>query len=115
MAKNVKKLPFPHWLENTACTVTVQSEDITPDGEQAAVTVSGVKCIYDEKARRVTDKDGKDIRSEARVIIRGDIAPGLNSVTSGTVKINGGVMTIVRASRPRNPDGTVHHTELELI
>ena len=115
MVKKIKTVPFPQFLANTPCIVTIESEDVNPDGQQEKYTTAELMCIFDEKAHRTTDKDGKDIRAEALVIIEGDIAPALNSVSSGTVEINGSKMTIVKGSRPRNPDGTVHHTELELI
>lgn len=115
MASKVKTVPFPHFLAKTPCIVNLESEGVTPDGEQITVRTQNLMCIYDEKSHRITDKDGKEIRAAARVIICGDIAPDFSSVSSGTVEINGCKMTIAASSRPRNPNGTIHHTELELI
>ena len=49
-------------------------------------------------------------------MLDGDIAPGMENI-AGYVEINGGKITrtIYRASRARNPDGTVNFTQLELM
>ena len=49
------------------------------------------------------------------MILKGDVAPKLSDISSGTIKIFERELTISKASRPRNPDGTVHHTEFEVM
>lgn len=50
----------------------------------------------------------------AKAIIEGDIAPGRD--IEGYVMVEGTIKrSIHRAARPRNPDGSVYSTELELI
>ena len=39
----------------------------------------------------------------------------LKKITGGIVKIDESEYQIYQASKPRNPDGTVHHTTLELM
>ena len=50
-----------------------------------------------------------------KVILLGDIAPNIKKISGGQVVINQVEYEIYQASRPRNPDGTVHHTTLELM
>jgi len=49
-----------------------------------------------------------------KVIIKGDIAPSLKSVSDGVIIINGNSYEIYAGYRPRNPNGTIHHTEFEI-
>lgn len=44
----------------------------------------------------------------------GDIAPEIKLLSGGEITINGIKYQIFAARRPRNPDGSVHHTTLEL-
>ena len=114
MANKVKKLPFPYWLLNTDYSLALNEEGVTEDGAQKeAIKLSG-KCIFSEKAQRVIDTEGKQITLLGKVIIKGDIAPSLKTVSDGAITINGCNYEIHAGYRPRNPDGTVHHTEFEL-
>ena len=114
MAQTIKTVPFPDFLLTVPCTVTLY-HGLTEDGEAAvAATVTGM-CIYTDKARRVYDKDGRLIQLSGTVKLKGDIAPQLSDVSDGTVTIGGSVKKIYAGNRPRNPDGTVHHTELMLL
>lgn len=116
MAKNVKRVPFPDYLCKTPCTIKLDTGGLTEDGE-AAVYKNGIEtnCIYSERAKRIYDKDGKSIILSGRVIVKGDIAPTLETVSSGCITISKRKMMIHTAYRPRNPDGTVHHTEFEVV
>lgn len=115
MVSKIKKVPFPDFLLKTPCTLFLESTDVTADGEQETVIIKNQKCIFDEKSRRTLTKDGKETISTALVILKGDVAPDLSDISSGTIKIFDRKLTISKASRPRNPDGTVHHTEFEVM
>lgn len=116
MAKSIKRVPFPDFLCKTPCKINLDGEGLTEDG-QAAVYKNGIEtlCIYSAKSKRTYDKDGKSVVVSGTVIVKGDIAPGLKAVSSGSVVINGREMRIYAGHRPLNPDGSVHHTEFELI
>ena len=115
MAKRIKKLPFPRWLAVTPFSAEIKGADVNPDGEQETVKINSGMCIFDESSHREITKDGKKIVSNALVMIEGDVAPSLSDVSSGRVTVNGCTYEIAKGSRPRNPDGTVHHTEFEVI
>ena len=114
MALNIKKLPFPEQLLTTNYSLTLNQEGISEDGEPInAITKSG-KCIFSEKAKRIIDSEGKQITLLGKVIVKGDIAPELKTISDGTITINASSYEIHAGYRPRNPDGTVHHTEFEV-
>ncbi|MBP3939489.1 MAG: hypothetical protein IK955_08765 [Clostridia bacterium] len=116
MANNVKKLPFPDFLLRTPCEIKLHTGNVNEDGDKEIYKIDkDLKCIYSEASRRVYDKDGKTIVLSGKVIVKGDIAPKLKSVSDGVIVINDNELFIHKGARPRNPDGTVHHTEFEVI
>lgn len=116
MAKNVKKLPFPDWLAKTDCCINLDEKGLTEDGEKK-VYKGGIncKCIYSECIKRVYDKDGKATELTGKVIVKGDVAPKLKEISSGSIVIDKRKRLIHSAIRAKNPDGTVHHTEFDII
>lgn len=115
MAKKVNKVPFPDWLLRTPCEIRLNTGGVTEDGDRE-VYIGGIKekCIYSEASKRIYDKDGKTIELVGQVIVKGDIASRLKNVSDGEIIINDKTLMIHSAARPRNPDGTVHHTEFQV-
>lgn len=114
MAKSIKELPFPEWLLNTDYSIVLNDEEISEDGEPKKAFETSGKCIFSEKAKRIIDSEGKQITLLGKVIVKGDIAPSLKSVSDGAITINGCSYEIHTASRPRNPDGTIYSTNFEV-
>ncbi len=114
MANNIKELPFPDWLLNTDYSIVLNDEGISEDGEPIKAFETSGKCIFSEKAKRIIDSEGKQITLLGKVIVKGDIAPSLKKVSDGVITINGCSYEIHTANRPRNPNGTIHHTEFEV-
>lgn len=108
------RLPFPRFLANTQIEV-VLTGGLDEDGAPVEVEVYEGKCIYDEKARQVLDDERRLVQLSAKAIIEGDICPGQD--IEGFVQVAGSEIKrkIFRATRPRNPDGSVYSTELELM
>lgn len=115
MAFSVRRLPFPDALANVPCQIAIYTEGVNEDGGPAAGAEYAGMCIFSEHAKRVIDNDGKAITLTGKAIIKGDIAPGLSSVSDGVFYVYDRQYQIHAGHRPRNPDGTVHHTELELL
>lgn len=115
MAKNIKTVPFPRWLLTTDYTVLLYKEGVSEDGEPLQAFATSGKCIFSEKAKRVIDTEGKQITLIGKVIVEGDIAPSLTTISDGVITINGGSYHIYQGYRPRNPNGTVHHTMFEVM
>lgn len=114
MAKNIKKLPFPSWLLTTDYSLTLNQEGVSEDGEPLISFSHSGKCIFSEKSKRIIDADGKQITLVGKVIVEGDIAPELKTVSDGVITINEREYEIHASYRPRNPDGTIHHTMFEV-
>lgn len=114
MAKNVKELPFPDWLLTTDYNLSLNDTGISEDGEPIKSFETKGKCIFSEKAKRIISSEGKQITLLGKVIIKGDVAPSLKNISDGVITINGCSYEIHTGSRPRNPNGTIHHTSFEI-
>lgn len=114
MAKSIKKIPFPDWLLTTDYSITLNQEGISEDGEPMIAFTGSGKCIFSEKAKRIIDSEGKQIVLLGKVIVKGDIAPSLKSVSDGVITINECSYEIHSGARGRNPDGTIYCTEFEV-
>ena len=110
----IKKIHFPDWLLNTEYSSVLNDSGISEDGEPIKAFETSGKCIFSEKAKRIIDNEGKQVELVGKVIIKGDIAPNLKSVSDGTITIHSKTYEIHTGSRPRNPDGSIHHTEFEI-
>ena len=114
MANKIKEFPFPDWLLNTDYSLVLNQEGISEDGSPLEATRSSGKCIFSEKAKRIINAEGKQITLLGKVIIKGDVAPSLKNVSDGAITINSNSYEIYAGYRPKNPNGTVHHTEFEI-
>lgn len=107
------KFPYLNTLWDVTPVVVHLTDGLTEDGApNEAVTYTGA-CCFSEKAKTLRQPDGTLIQSSASLTIGEDIAPDL-PVLTGSVDIGGRTWKIASANRPRNPDGSVHHTELQL-
>jgi len=105
------RFPFPSWNANT--DVKVYRTIVDNKGEPSEETIYEGLAIYDEKQRQVLDAERRLIVLSGKVIIEGDIAP--KQEISGYVKVDGIKKAIHQVIRPRNPDGSVFSTELDLM
>lgn len=111
----VDKLPFPDHLLSLKCNVKITDSGINDEGEPNIVDMGSFFCIFSEHTKHIQEEDGTRVDLIGKIIIKGDIAPNISKITSGEVILGNKTMQIHSASRPRNPDGTVHHTTLEVM
>lgn len=114
----IKQLPPKHLkkLLNNECDIKLYQEGLSEEGEPlTSLNLENQKCRFVEKTKVVISPDGRKVELIGKVILLGDIAPKIKKISGGQVRINRSEYEIYQASRPRNPDGTVHHTSLELI
>ncbi len=104
------KLPFPDWILVTP--VKVYQETQGENGIEEQLIFDG-KCCYDDKTKQVLDTERRIVTLAGKVILKGDIYP--DKLIEGYVMIGDTKKTIFRTAHPRNPDGSVFSTELELI
>lgn len=103
-------------LLNNLCDVKLYQEGLSEEGEPlTSLNLENQKCRFVEKTKIVINSEGKKVELVGKVILLGDIAPTIKKISGGEVIVNSSKYEIYQASRPRNPDGTVHHTTLELL
>jgi hypothetical protein len=108
----MKLAPIPASTLNLDVTVVIGTGQ-DAYGNPSGTTVTG-RCRLIEKTEQRLDAERRLISLKGTVYMSGDIAPNLPVIEGGTVTINGRTWSIHSADRPRNPDGTVHHTKLYL-
>lgn len=102
-------------LLNNLCSVKIYQEGLSEEGEPlTSLNLENQKCRFVEKTKIVINSEGKKVELVGKVILLGDIAPNIKKISGGEVIVNSSKYEIYQASRPRNPNGTVHHTTLEL-
>ncbi len=125
----IKKLNPKHLerLLNNKCNIKLYQEGLSEEGEPlTSLNLENQKCRFVEKTKIIITADGKKVELVGKVILLGDIAPNIKKISGGEVSnvttvidgkevINESKYEIYQASRPRNPDGSVHHTTLELM
>lgn len=105
------KLPFPKWILKTP--VKVYQTNTSEDGEPVEQLLFDGLCFHEEKMRQKLDKERRLVTLSGKVVIPGDINP--DTLIEGLVKFGEIERPIFSAIRPKNPDGTVFSTELELM
>lgn len=114
----IKKLNPKHLerLLNNECDVKLYQEGLSEEGEPlTSLNLNNEKCRFVEKTKTIVTADGKKVELVGKVILLGNIAPNIKKINGGEVIVNESKYKIYQASRPRNPDGSVHHTTLELM
>lgn len=108
------KFPYLSQWDNAECRILITAVKPSKNGDFPVVNTYEGRCNLSEKSRTVRGTDGQYVRLASTIHVRGDIAPDMPEF-SGSVVINGVTRKIESVDRPRNPDGTVHHTRLGLI
>lgn len=114
----IKKLNPNHLkrLLNNECDVIIYQEGLSEEGEPlTSLNLKKQKCRFVEKTKIIISPDGRKVELIGKVILLGDLAPNIKKISGGEVIINDSKYEIYQASRPRNPDGTVYMTTLELM
>lgn len=108
------KFPYLSTWDNAECEVSITDTKPSENGDFPIKYTYVGGCNLSEKSRTVRNTNGEYVRLACTIHIKGDIAPDL-AAFSGKATVNGKTMRIETADRPRNPDGSVHHTRLGLI
>jgi hypothetical protein len=103
------KLPFPTWCLNTP--IKVYAEIPGEDGVTEELIFDG-KCNFSERSRTTLNEQRQVVNLSGKALFKGDIYPEL---IKGYVELDGVRRTIYKSSKPRNPDGTIYSTELDLM
>ena len=109
------RLPYLKSWDKTPIIVDVTETGIDENG--APIVAGGFvgTCNFMRTTKTVRSSDGQYVTLGGVLTIKGDIFPALPVIT-GTAKINGGApQNIYSSQKVLNPDGSVNHTQLELI
>lgn len=110
----IAKLPYLKQWDVTPCKIELSTEFGEDGGPEITATWEGL-VNFSEKVRRVQDADGQWVQLSGVIHVKGDILPG-EIFEDGTATVAGyGAKRILSYTRPRNPDGSVNHTRIELI
>lgn len=104
------KLPFPDWVLVTP--IKVYAEIDGEDGVSEELIFDG-KCNLSEKSRTTLNEQKQVVELTGKALFKGDIYPGKQ--IKGYIELEGIKRTIYRARKPRNPDGSIFSTELDLM
>ena len=104
----IDKFPKPPSIMMNTDIEIIQEID-GEDGVPEALVYKG-KCYYEEAIRRVLDENRQVIELSGLAIVYTNLV-----FNKAFIRIDGKTRTIYRTSRPRNPDGSVYSTEMELI
>lgn len=106
----IKKIPYLT-PSNSRCRVELADGII--DGHENTRIVYEGPCFFSQSSKRVQNKEGLWVPLAGTVQIAGDIAPD-SIVITGKCSINNSEAFTFRGTKRRNPDGSIHHTFLEL-
>lgn len=109
----IKKLLYPSFFDVTPIKVCLI--DVSEEGEEVVIATWEGLCNFSESNKRVQNNKGFWVHLSGVVHIKGDIFPDYPVISKGYVVLNNKKINISHATRPRNPDGTVNHTRLELM
>lgn len=109
---------YPCVVATWTCRTPVQvrlTGEINEDGEEQTALLYEGCCYYTEQSRTVMDEQGRRVLLQAQAFFQGDIAPEVPDITGEVAVDSGPTRRIYQSARPRNPDGTVNYTRLELM
>ena len=110
-------MKWPELVQPWACKtpVTVRlTGGIGEDGAPVELAPIETLCSFSEQQKQVLDAQRRMVTLEGTLLFPGNLAPDAAEL-AGTVEIGGRRWDIYRASRGRNPDGSVNFTQLELM
>ncbi len=97
----------PSWILNTSIQIIAELDG--EDGVEEKVIFDG-RAYYEEGVRRVVNENKQIVELSGLAIVYDNIV-----FDKAFVKIDGKERVIYKTSRPKNPDGSVYSTEMELI
>lgn len=98
----------------TDCKIVLYQKGLSEEGEPLQAISIIDRCRFVEKTKIIIEPDGKRVELVGVAVLVGDIAPGIK-ISGGEISIGNDKYYIYAARKPRNPDGSVHHTSLELM
>lgn len=112
-------MKYPCLVPKQLCKVPVhvhlESEETTNQGAPKYVFDADLICNFQDKAKTILTAEKKLVQITGTAMFPGDIAPGMPSLSGGTVEVFGQTRRIQQGAKNRNPDGTVNFCTLEVV
>ncbi len=109
---------YPKLVRKSNCKtdihVVLYGEETTENGSPVIQLENDFKCNYQDKAKRILTNEKVIIEIIGSALFYEDIAPNLETISSGKATIFGITRDIVKGTKARNPDGSVNYVQLEL-
>lgn len=105
----------PKRLCKTDIYVEIEGEGLDKYGESGTKVEADLKCNFQDRAKTIFTAEKKAVQITGTALIPGDIAPGLPSISGGTVTVFGAQRRIAQGTKSRNPDGSVNFCRLEVV
>lgn len=109
------RLMFPHWTQVTPAVLELYGVELDEDGAPVVACSWEGKGWYSAAAKVVNGRDGRSVTLAGVLVVAGDLCPALPLSGGGKAVVDGRSYRVHRIARPRNPDGSVHHTTVELV
>lgn len=100
------------FTQSTTVDATIDADGIDEDGAPIVGESWSGRCNWQDATVRRFSRDRSDVEVKATLIIDGDPFPSMWTIDGGYVEIDGVQRTIEKASKARNPDGTVNFTTI---
>lgn len=110
-------MKWPKLVRNaqTPCHIKVEAEEMNRYGGRDTLVDGDFLCNYQSNAYTVVTADKQIVTLSGKVLIDGDIAPAVPEISGGECTVLGVPRKIHKATKARNPDGTVNYTMVELV
>ena len=111
-------MKYPKLVPGRLCTtpveLTIESEELTEEGEPITSSAMQLKCNFQDGARRELTSMKKSVLISGKAYFDGDIVPDIPVISGGELTVFGETRRIIEGRKARNPDGSVNYTELLL-
>lgn len=106
----------PARLCKTDIHVHLESEELNNLSEPKYVAdLPDLRCNFQDRAKTILTAEKKLVQITGTAMFPGDIAPGMPTLSGGTVIVFGQERRIEQGTKNRNPDGTVNFCTLEVV
>lgn len=109
----IKLLPYPKFFDRIPVKINL-TQGTNENGAPNIVQIYVGNCRFNNKVISKRLADGQLIQLSGKIYIGKDIAPTM-PLLEGSVELFGQEYKIYSGKKLLNPDGSVHHVELELI
>ena len=108
---------YPKLVRNpqTSASFVIEAETTNEFGETSTGASGTLLCNWQGTSRTVYTSEKQAVATVGSALFDGDICPGVERISKGTVAIGAATYEIAAGQKCRNLDGTVNYTRLDVI